>query len=196
MPVPSMYEQPKKQILATHYEAQARTEERLVQTYVSQSIDMTSPVATSTQTEAVNEKNASPSDEGEEQLGTITSDVKEHPSLLHFLFGFLPGASTPQTWRPAGTAVVLALILFMGWHVINGKDGLSVWQQKRAEDKRLQIEIDQLQQENARLHDHISSLNTDKDAIEREAREKLHYARSGEIIYAIPEQAAQSSPAR
>jgi cell division protein FtsB len=57
------------------------------------------------------------------------------------------------------------------------------------------MEINQLQEENARVRDHITSLNTDKDAIEREAREKLHYARSGEIIYAVPEQPA-NAPAK
>jgi cell division protein FtsB len=103
---------------------------------------------------------------------------------------------TLRVWRPAGTVVVVALALLLTWHVINGKHGLSVWQQKRAEDKQLHKEIDTLQQENARLRTRVERLKSDPDAIEREAREKLHYAKPGEVIYALPpEPAAQTQPA-
>ncbi len=90
------------------------------------------------------------------------------------------------SWRPAGTLVAVALALLLGWHVVNGKHGLSVWQQKRAEDRQLRQEIQGLQQENAHLRDHIERLKSDPDAIEHEAREKLHYARPGEVIYTLP----------
>ncbi len=89
-------------------------------------------------------------------------------------------------WRPAGTGVAVVLALMLGWHVVNGKHGLSVWQQKRIEDKQLRKEIDQLEQENAHLRDRIVHLKSDPDAIEHEAREKLHYAKPGEVIYALP----------
>jgi cell division protein FtsB len=61
-----------------------------------------------------------------------------------------------------------------------------VWHQKRAEDQQLRKEIDELQQENARLRNHIERLKSDPDAIEHEAREKLHYAKPGEVIYTLP----------
>ncbi len=103
---------------------------------------------------------------------------------------------TLRVWRPAGTVVVVALALLLTWHVINGKHGLSVWQQKRAEDKQLRKDIDTLQQENARLRTRVERLKSDPDAIEREAREKLHYAKPGEVIYALPpEPAASTQPA-
>jgi cell division protein FtsB len=101
---------------------------------------------------------------------------------------------TQRVWRPAGTVVAVGLALLLTWHVINGKHGLSVWQQKRAEDRQLQMEIKDLEQENARLRDHIERLKSDPEAIEREAREKLHYARPGEVIYALPAQ-PQTPPA-
>jgi cell division protein FtsB len=91
-----------------------------------------------------------------------------------------------SAWRPAGTVVAVALALLLTWHVVNGKHGLSVWQQKRSEDKQLRQEIDTLQQENARLKERIEKLKSDPHAIEREAREKLHYAKPGEVIYALP----------
>jgi cell division protein FtsB len=101
-----------------------------------------------------------------------------------------------RAWRPAGTVVAVGLALLLTWHVINGKHGLSVWQQKRAEDRQLQKEIKELEQENARLRDHIERLKSDPEAIEREAREKLHYARPGEVIYALPAQPQkQAQPA-
>jgi len=91
-----------------------------------------------------------------------------------------------RAWRPAGSALAVALAGLLMWHVVSGKHGLSVWQQKRGEDKQLRKEIDVLQQENARLRERVQKLKTDPHAIEREAREKLHYAKPGEVIYALP----------
>jgi cell division protein FtsB len=95
---------------------------------------------------------------------------------------------TLHAWRPAGTVVAVGLALLLTWHVVNGKHGLSVWQQKRAEDLQLQREIKDLEQENAHLRNHIERLKSDPDAIEHEAREKLHYAKPGEVIYTLPAQ--------
>ena len=49
-------------------------------------------------------------------------------------------------------------------------------------------------QENARLRVRVEKLKSDPDAIEREAREKLHYARPGEVIYTLPPDPAQQQP--
>ena len=91
-----------------------------------------------------------------------------------------------RAWRPAGTVLAVGLALLLMGHVINGKHGLSVWQRNRAEDRALQKEIGDVEQENAELRKEIERLKTDPDAIEREAREKLHYAKPGEVIYALP----------
>jgi len=99
-----------------------------------------------------------------------------------------------RVWRPAGTVLAVALALMLTWHVINGKHGVSVWQQKRVEDKQLRKEIDALQLENTRLKGRIEKLKTDPHAIEREAREKLHYAKQGEVIYALPADPAPQVP--
>lgn len=96
-------------------------------------------------------------------------------------------------WRPAGTAVAVSLALLLGWHVVNGKHGLSVWHQMRSQDRELQQEIQDLQQENATLRKQIEGLKSDPDAIERKAREELHYARPGEVIYKLDER--QQAPA-
>ncbi len=91
-----------------------------------------------------------------------------------------------HVWRPAGTGVAVALALLFGWGVVNGKHGLSAWEQQRTQDKQLQRQIQDLQGENARLRDHVEHLKSDPDSIEHEAREHLHYARPGEVIYTLP----------
>ena len=91
-------------------------------------------------------------------------------------------------WRPAATSVAVALILLFGWGVVNGKHGLSAWRQQQILDRQLRQEIHDLQQENAHLHDHVGRLKSDPSAIEHEAREQLHYAKPGEIIYRLPEE--------
>ena len=89
-------------------------------------------------------------------------------------------------WRPAGTIVAVLLALLLTWHVVYGPHGISVWQKERAQDRALRAEIEKLRTENAELARHNEQLNSDPDAIEREAREKLHYAKPGEVIYTLP----------
>jgi len=96
-----------------------------------------------------------------------------------------------QNRRRLGTVAAFAFALLLAWHVVNGRNGLTSWQKKRIENKALATEIDQLTQENARLSQHVDRLKSDPGAIEHEARERLHYARPNEIIYALP--ASQNS---
>jgi cell division protein FtsB len=89
--------------------------------------------------------------------------------------------------RRIGTVAAVLFALFLTWHAVNGRNGLSSWQQKRAEDKALAQEIEQLAAENARLGQHVEHLKSDPGAIEYEARQRLRYARPNEVIYALPE---------
>ena len=91
-----------------------------------------------------------------------------------------------QGWRPAGTVFAVLLALAFAWSVVNGKHGLSTWYGQRNQEKQLKNEIQQLEDENARLRRHVDHLKNDPDAIEHEAREKLHYTKPGEVIYALP----------
>ncbi len=92
-----------------------------------------------------------------------------------------------RVWRQAGTVVAVGLAALLMWHVINGQHGLSVWHKNHTQEHELQKQINDIQQENAQLRRQIDRLKSDPDAIEHEAREKLHYARPGEVIYALPE---------
>jgi cell division protein FtsB len=98
--------------------------------------------------------------------------------------------------RRIATALAVLLAIVFGYHVMVGHNGLNAYEQKRAEDRELHQQIDSLQQENDRLKEHVEHLKSDPDAIEREARERLHYARPGEVIYTLngPQTATQSQP--
>jgi cell division protein FtsB len=91
--------------------------------------------------------------------------------------------------RRIATGAVIAAALGFGYHAIFGENGVNVYQARRAEDKAVQKRIAVLEQENARLEQEVKALKTNPDAIEHEARERLHYARPGEVIWTEDEAA-------
>jgi cell division protein FtsB len=103
------------------------------------------------------------------------------------------GAIAYRERRRIATGCAAVLTVFFAFHVMFGRNGVNSYEQKRTQDKRLQQQIDDLQQENDRLQDHVSRLKSDSDAIEYEAREKLHYARPGEVIYTLNNQLQPAS---
>jgi len=88
--------------------------------------------------------------------------------------------------RRLATISVLALTVWLFVHVTFGANGMMVYRAKRAEVLNLQKEIDSLQKENDRYSKQINDLKTDPKTIEKEAREQLHYARPGEVVYVAP----------
>lgn len=98
------------------------------------------------------------------------------------------GTAAYRVRRRIATGFAVVLAVFFAYHVIFGRNGLNSYEQKRIEDGQLHQQIDALQQENSRLKDHVGRLKNDPDAIEFEAREKLHYARPGEVIYTLNNQ--------
>lgn len=97
--------------------------------------------------------------------------------------------------RKLATVAVFALVLFLGFHVIFGANGMVVYTHKRSEFRELQKETDELDQENQRLTRQVDELKTDPKAIERVAREQLHYTKKGEIVYLLPQKQADQPPA-
>jgi cell division protein FtsB len=89
--------------------------------------------------------------------------------------------------RLLATAAVGILGLMLGFHIAFGQNGMISYFHKRDESKKLQQQIVDLQQENARISKQIDALKTDPKSIEREAREQLRYARPGEVIYTLPQ---------
>jgi cell division protein FtsB len=89
-------------------------------------------------------------------------------------------------WRKIATGAAAILALAMGYHVIFGQNGLTVYQQKRQEAHSLELQMHTLQHENEQLQAHVKRLQSDPNAIEHQAREELHYTRPGEVIYTMP----------
>lgn len=88
--------------------------------------------------------------------------------------------------RKLATATVGVLLCLIGYHAIFGANGFLVFHQKKSESQRLELEIQSLQQDNARREREIRALKTEPQAIEKEARERLRYARPGEVVYTLP----------
>jgi cell division protein FtsB len=127
------------------------------------------------------------------QQPNLFNENKEAPAE-HLPFGRRAMHWIQQGWRPAGTLFAVVLALAFAWSVVNGRHGLSTWYQQRAQEKQLKKEIQDLQLENAHLRNHVDRLKSDPSAIEHEAREKLHYAKPGEVIYTLPATETQQAP--
>jgi cell division protein FtsB len=95
-------------------------------------------------------------------------------------------------WRKVATGAAALLALAMGYHVIFGQNGITVYQQKRQDAQSLDHQLHSLQRENDLLQGHVDRLQNDPNAIEHQARESLHYTRPGEVIYTLP--ASTGSP--
>jgi cell division protein FtsB len=96
--------------------------------------------------------------------------------------------------RIATVAVaVLAVSLFV--HVMFGANGMVVYKQKRADYETLRKQVGEVQKENDRYTQRIQDLKSDQNAIEKEAREQLGYAKPGEYVYVPPAPAKPAPPA-
>lgn len=94
--------------------------------------------------------------------------------------------------RRIATGAVVLGALFFGYHAFFGANGVNSYEQKRAEGRTIEKRISDLQQQNSKLQQQVKQLQSDPDAIEHEARERLHYARPGEVIWT--EDDAQTTP--
>ncbi len=97
--------------------------------------------------------------------------------------------------RRAATVAAGALALVMAYGVVFGHNGLTAFAHKREEARTLEQQDRQLRKENDRLRGHVERLQNDPSAIEHEAREELHYTRSGEVIYTLPNAKPSTAPA-
>lgn len=101
--------------------------------------------------------------------------------LLHRMAGML---YPRRHWlATAGVGLFAALIFY---HVLFGTNGMIAYRHKMKEYKQVQQELQQAQAENERLQQRIKALKSDPEAIEKEAREQLKYAKPGEVIYVLP----------
>jgi cell division protein FtsB len=98
-----------------------------------------------------------------------------------------PAVTRVFGWRrKLGTALASMLAVWILFHVLLGANGTVAYGNKRTEYKALEKDVDQLQEQNDQLKKRIEALKGDPAAIEREAREQLHYAKPGEMVYVAP----------
>jgi cell division protein FtsB len=71
---------------------------------------------------------------------------------------------------------------------------LMVYREKRRASQELERQIQALQQQNGAVASEIKALKTDPQTIEKEARERLHYTRPGEVVYSLPSATAVAAP--
>jgi len=96
--------------------------------------------------------------------------------------------------RKLATAAIGVLLCVIGYFAVFSANGLLDYQQKRRESRELDRQIKALQQQNGGMEQSIKALKNDPKTIEKEARERLRYARPGEIVYTLP--AAPVAPAQ
>lgn len=89
--------------------------------------------------------------------------------------------------RKAATVVLIVLSVSLGTYAVFGHDGIVAYQHKQRQAAELHQQILSLQKENQRLALHDQRLQNDRDTIEYEAREQMHYTRPGEVIYTLPQ---------
>jgi cell division protein FtsB len=89
-------------------------------------------------------------------------------------------------WRRLGTMAAVVLIVGILLHAMFGANGMVIYRQKRAEMQALRGEVERLRNENSQFVDQIRALKSNPAAIEKEAREQLHYTRPGEVVLVAP----------
>ena len=91
-----------------------------------------------------------------------------------------------RLYRLAAVAGVAVLLCVAGYYVVFSANGLMVYREKRRTSQDLERQIKSLQQQNGAMESEIKALKTDPKTIEKEARERLHYTRPGEVVYSLP----------
>lgn len=116
---------------------------------------------------------------------------KNLQSLPQKLIAWLHGSR-----RKLATFGVGLLAIVLAYHVVFGANGLVVYEKKQKEYRQLQEQNHSLQQQNEQIEQQIKALKTDPQAIEKEAREHLHYVRPGDVVYTVPAKPADIKPAQ
>ena len=92
-------------------------------------------------------------------------------------------------------AIALSLLLLQD---VFGTHGLVAMRHANQQAAATQKQIDQLNESNQQMQDHVKALKSDPAAVERIAREELRLARPGEYVFMLPSKsddgAAASQP--
>ena len=94
---------------------------------------------------------------------------------------------TQRLWRPAGTVIAVVLALLVTWHVSMAITACRFGSRNAPKTAPCSRRSRICSRKMRRCASTSSICNSDPDAIEREAREKLHYAKPGEMIVNLPD---------
>jgi cell division protein FtsB len=99
-----------------------------------------------------------------------------------------------KTLRRNAIFVLALLSLVMLMHEIFGRNGYMTLRREKKEYTVLQQQTQTISEENQRLEQKIHSLKNNPEAVEKQARDQLHLAKPGEIIYMLPNKAPAQPP--
>ena len=80
---------------------------------------------------------------------------------------------------------LLSLVMLM--HEIFGRNGYMTLRHEKKQFSALQKQIQAVSEENKQIEQKIQALKNNPEAVEKQARDQLHLARPGEIIYMLPD---------
>ena len=108
----------------------------------------------------------------------LTTEVEDSSKLAMWLH---------RMRRILATACLGLLAVMIGYKVVYGANGTVEWRGKRVEYQRLQSDIDAANAEHQALEDRVRKLQSDRNTIVKEAREKLGYVMPGEVVLVQPQ---------
>lgn len=91
-----------------------------------------------------------------------------------------------KTFRRNAIFVMALLSLVMLMHEIFGQNGYLTLQRQKKQYNALQQQIQTVSKQNQQLKQKIKALKNNPEALEKQARDQLHLAKPGEIIYMLP----------
>lgn len=98
-----------------------------------------------------------------------------------------------KTLRRNAIFVMALLSLVMLMHEIFGRNGYLTLRNEKKQYTVLQKQIQTVSEENKQLEQKIHALKNNPEAVEKQARDQLHLAKPGEIIYMLPDKTLSPS---
>ncbi len=99
-----------------------------------------------------------------------------------------------KSYRGAILGLILVCVALVV-HEIFGANGYLALRRQKQQYQELQQQIQALQEQNQKLQKQVQGLKSDPHAIEKMARDQMHLARPGEIIYTLPDKDKPEAPA-
>lgn len=100
-----------------------------------------------------------------------------------------------KSFRRTAIFVMALSTLFILVNEIFGPNGYMTLRREKKEYTHLKQQIQTLSDQNQQLEQKINALQTNPEAVEKQARDQLYLAKPGEIIYMLPDRPSDQTPA-